>query len=131
MAEPKFLTLAQVFEIHRMQLQLFGGQDGVRDQGALESAIAQPEVGFGGQYSHAFPYGMAAAYAFHVAENQPFVDGNKRVALDCALTFLAGNGIDIQDPDMRLFSAMIDIANKRLTKQGLEALFERLSNETI
>lgn len=125
MSEPKFLTLEQVLEIHRTQLQLFGGQDGLRDQGALESAIAQPEAGFGDQYLHAYPFAMAAAYAFHLAENQPFVDGNKRTALDCALTFLEANGITIQDADMALYQAMIDVGNKRLTKDGLAALLKK------
>src|ERR1039458_2422819 len=108
MSEPKFLTLEQVLEIHRVQLDLYGGQDGIRDLGSLESAVAQPEAGFGDQYLHPFPFGMAAAYAYHIAENQPFVDGNKRTALDCALTFLAANEIMIEDPHMELFQAMID-----------------------
>src|SRR5438552_1182785 len=116
MSEPKFLTLEQVMEIHRVQLELFGGQDGLRDHGVLESAVAQPEAGLGDQYLHAYPFGMAAAYAFHIAENQPFVDGNKRTALDSALTFLEANGIAIEDPDRKLFQAMIDVGNKRLTK---------------
>ena len=129
MMEPRFLTLEQVLEIHRVQLELFGGQNGIRDQGALESAIAQAEAGFGGEYLHAYPFGMAAAYAFHIAENQPFVDGNKRTAIDSALTFLEGNGISVEDSDMRLYRAMIAISARRLTKQGLAALFEHLSQK--
>ena len=129
MPEPKFLTLDQVLEIHRVQLELFGGQEGIRDQGALESAIAQPEATFNEAHLHLFPFGMAAAYAFHLAENQPFVDGNKRAALDCALTFLEANGVSIEDDQMALYQAMIDIANKRLTKKGLEDLLQDLAHQ--
>jgi len=129
MAEPQFLTLDQVIEIHRVQLELYGGQEGLRDQGALESAIAQPEAGFGDAHLHTYPFGMAAAYAFHLAENQPFVDGNKRTALDSALTFLEANGITIEDAQMVLYQAMIDIGNKRLSKMGLEILLQGLVDQ--
>jgi len=127
MSEPKFLALDQVLEIHRIQLELFGGQDGIRDLGSLESAIAQPEAGFGERYFHAFPFGMAAAYAYHIAENQPFVDGNKRTALDCALTFLGVYGIMVEDPQMELFHAMIAMGKRQLTKDALARVFEKLS----
>jgi death-on-curing protein len=127
MSEPKFLTIEQVLVIPQSQLQLFGGQDGIRDRSTLESAVAQPEAGFGDQYLHAYPFGMAAAYTFHIAENQPFVDGNKRTALDCALTFLEGNKIIIEDPEMELFQAMIDLGNHRQTKEGLALLFKSMA----
>jgi death-on-curing protein len=127
--EPKFLSLEQVLEIHRAQLELYGGRDGIRDLGSLESAVAQPEAGFGDQYLHTFPFGMAAAYAYHIAENQPFVDGNKRTALDCALTFLAATEIVIEDPHMELFQAMMDMGKRQLTKDGLTTLLERLSKK--
>ncbi len=75
--DPDFLTLDDVLLIHDQQLQKYGGSPGIRDQGLLESAIAQPQAGFGGQYAHADLFEMAAAYAFHIAENQPFLDGNR------------------------------------------------------
>ena len=65
---------------------------------------------------------MAAAYACHIAENQPFIDGNKRTALDSALTFLELCGVSINDPKGKLCQAMIDISSRRFTKEGLEAL---------
>jgi death on curing protein len=71
---------------------------------------------------------MAAAYAFHIAENQPFVDGNKRAALGAALVFLELNGTDIDDPDERLFHAMIAIATGALDKNGLAQLFRELAS---
>src|SRR5262249_9610080 len=129
MSEPKFLTLEQVMEIHRIQLELFGGQEGIRDQASLESAVAQAEAGFGDEYLHKFPFGMAAAYAFHISENQPFVDGNKRTALDSALTFLEANGYSVEDPQMMLFQAMIDAGRRKLSKDGLASLLQRLTQK--
>jgi death-on-curing protein len=87
----------------------------------LESAIAQPLHEY--YYGHADLFGIAAAYAYHIAENQPFVDGNKRAALLAALNFLAVNGILADQPVDDFYSAMIALAEKRLDKPGLAAVF--------
>ena len=70
---------------------------------------------------------MAAAYAFHLAENQTFLDGNKRTALVSALVFLDINGFEILDENMRLYDAMIAIANRQMNKYDLAQLLEELS----
>jgi len=70
---------------------------------------------------------MAAAYAFHIAQNQPFLDGNKRTGLVAALVFLDLNGITVLDPQERLYIAMIAIAERRMDKQGLAELLRELS----
>ena len=70
---------------------------------------------------------MAAAYAFHIAENRPFLDGNQRTGLGAALVFLRINGFKVPDPEERLYDAMIAIAERRLDKAGMAALLERLS----
>jgi death-on-curing protein len=127
---PPFLTYEQVLAFHQVQLELYGGQSGLRDEGLLYSALAQPEAGLEDEYYHSYPYGMAAAYAFHIAENQPFIDGNKRVALDCCLTFLELCGIAVDDPDGQLFDAMIAIGTRNLTKDGFATLLERLAVAT-
>lgn len=85
MKEPSFLTLAEVLEIQRVQTERYGGDLALRDRGLLKSALAQPEASFGGDFLHPTLFAMAAAYAFHIAENQPFVDGNKRTGLAAAL----------------------------------------------
>ena len=72
---------------------------------------------------------MAAAYAFHIAENQPFLDGNKRTALVSALVFLDINGFVILDKDMKLYDAMIAIAQKEMDKYGLAELLKNLSEK--
>ena len=79
--EPEFLALDEILEIHDDQIQRYGGDAGIRDRGLLESAIAMPQQSFGGQYLHKDIFEMAAAYAFHLAESQAFVDGSKRTGL--------------------------------------------------
>ena len=71
---------------------------------------------------------MAAAYAYHLAENQPFVDGNKRTGLAAALVFLALNGVEIEDPKGLLYNAMMDMAARKLSKKGLAALLRKLAS---
>jgi death on curing protein len=126
--EIEFLTVADVESLHDEQLRLFGGLEGIRDRGALESAVAVPASTFDGALLHADVFAMAAAYAFHLAENQPFVDGNKRTALNAALVFLGLNGWDVEDPDERLYDAMIDIAKGDVSKAGLGTLLAQLAS---
>jgi death on curing protein len=122
--EPEFLTIDDVLDIHQRQLARFGGSGGIRDLGLLESAVAMPQASFGGEWLHAGLFKMAAAYAFHIAENQPFIDGNKRAGLLSALVFLDINGITIDYPDDRLHQAMINIAEKKSDKKALAALLK-------
>ena len=124
--EPEFLTLEDVLDIHERQLERFGGSGGIRDRGLLESAVAMPQSAFGGEWLHADLFEMAAAYAFHIAENQPFIDGNKRAGLLCAVVFLDINGISLDYPGERLYQAMIDIANKKSDKKSFAALLKEL-----
>lgn len=126
MSDPIFLSRSAVDEIHRASLEAFGGGDGIRDGNALESALAQPVNEH--LYRKADVFQLAAAYAFHIAENQPYLDGNKRTGLLSALNFLALNGVNSDQPVDGYYDAMIAIADKRLDKAGLAALFrEQLS----
>ncbi len=101
--EFRFLSLEDVLELHAMQLGSYGGATGIRAPDLLESAVMTPQASFGGQYVHSDVYEMAAAYAFHIAENQPFVDGNKRTALASALIFLDWHNIEIDDSGEALY----------------------------
>lgn len=94
---PEFLTLEEVLQLHAEQLARWGGSGGIRDRGALEAAVAAPQATFGGTHLHEDLFSMAAAYAFHLAEAQAFLDGNKRVGLNAALVFLDLNGVVIVD----------------------------------
>jgi death-on-curing protein len=91
--EPEFIDVDDVIELHATRLDRFGGASGLRDRGLLESAVAQPQSSFGGQFAHEALYAMAAAYLFHIARNHPFVAGNKRAGLLAAVVFLDLNGI--------------------------------------
>jgi len=128
MMELPFLNESIIIRIHADELKRYGGQDGIRDGNSLKSAIAMPLAGFGETFFHEYPFGMAAAYAFHIAENQPFVDGNKRTGLAAALTFLEACDITVEDPDSKLYQAMIDVGNHRLSKEGLSVSLKGLSN---
>ena len=125
--EPEFLTFDEILEIHDDQIQHYGGDVGIRDRGLLESAVAMPQQSFGGQYLHRDIFEMAAAYAFHVAESQAFVDGNKRTGLAAAYMFLALNGFRLIEQDDRLYEAMIAVGTRRLDKAGLAQLLRELS----
>jgi death-on-curing protein len=89
--EPLFLTLDEIIAIHRDQIERYGGSLGVRDWGLLKSAIAMPAATFGGQFLHSDLCEMAAAYLFHIVQNHPFIDGNKRVGAVAADVFLTLN----------------------------------------
>jgi death-on-curing protein len=129
MIEPIFLTIAEVLEIHRKQLEAHGGIHGIRERSLLESAVMTAQASFGGEYLHQDIYEMAAAYAFHIAENQPFLDGNKRTALVSALAFLDLNGFIILDPEGKLYTTLIDIANHSADKCDLANLLRSLPIE--
>jgi len=126
-AELTFLDLASVIVIHVDQIQRYGGRVGVGDFGLLESALAMPRASFGGEWLHRDRFEMAAAYAFHLCRNHPFIDGNKRTGLACALIFLDINGISIEDPDGRLYQTMMDTASGSLGKLGLAQVLRDLS----
>ena len=126
-ADPDFLTVEDVTHIHEEQIAAYGGAAGVRDQVLLQSAVAMPQASFGEAYLHEDLAHMAAAYAFHIAQNQPFLDGNKRTGLVAALVFLDLNGVTVLDPQERLYDAMIAIAERRMDKDGLAVLLRELS----
>ena len=117
--EPSFLTRDEVLAQHADQLRRYGGSPGLRDEGLLRSALAQPEAQFGGQWLHADLPAMAAAYAFHLAQNHPFVDGNKRVAAACMLVFLAVNGLRLVAPAGSLANQILALASGELSKEQL------------
>jgi len=112
-----FLTLSEVVDIHADQIARYGGSDGIRDINLLSAAVAMPFASFSGDYFHSDIYEMAAAYAFHICQNHPFVDGNKRTALASALVFLDMNGEGIIDETGKLYDAMMSLAAGQLSKQ--------------
>src|SRR5205085_11954571 len=94
-----------------------------RDEGLLESALAVPSAGFGGQYLHADLFEMAAAYLFHLAQNHPFFDGNKRVALVAAALFLRLNGWDLTADNDAAHDLTLSVASGGTDKATAAAFF--------
>ena len=124
----KFLTLSEVLLILDDQIKKYGGIYGIRDIKLLSSAIYMPESSFGGQYLHETIPAMAAAYAFHICQNHPFLDGNKRVALASSLVFLDINGYELNCEDEILYNKIMDVAKGEIKKEELINFFEKHSN---
>jgi death-on-curing protein len=122
-SEPIFVTEAMALGLHRVSLERHGGLDGLRDGNAFRSALAAGRNAW--NYGGADLHGVAACYAFHLAESQAFIDGNKRTAVACAAVFLLLNGHRDSSQDMVLYDAMIAIARHELDKPGLAALLRR------
>jgi len=120
---PPFLKLERVLQIHESQIELFGGSSGIRDMGLLESALAMPQVSFGGTFMHGDLYAMAAAYLFHIVCNHPFLDGNKRTGTAVALVFLTLNGINHDIDDTVLESLVLSVACGETGKEEIAAFF--------
>jgi death-on-curing protein len=123
--EPKFLSLAEVYYLHDESLARFGGAAGVREPGLVESALGSAQNAF--WYGRGGQFEIAAAYAFHLAEAQAFVDGNKRTAAAAAIAFLRKNDVAFPKDDGSLYRAMIEIAEKRLDKTGLADVLKQLT----
>ncbi|MHA1165036.1 MAG: type II toxin-antitoxin system death-on-curing family toxin [Alphaproteobacteria bacterium] len=117
MKEPFWLSLNTVEDIHGEQLVLFGGPEGIRDRGALDSALARP--------INRWHYGcmdfaeLAAAYAFGIARNHPFVDGNKRAAFAALIVFLRLNGLSFTPSQADATAIMLEVASGEIDEAGL------------
>jgi death-on-curing protein len=122
-SEPFFLDFGAVEKLHQASLSAYGGSPGIRDRGLIESAIGSAiNVFF---YAKGDLFDIAAAYAFHLAQAQAYLDGNKRTGIGAALLFLRGNGILKVPDDLELYNAMIAIAERRMDKAALAELFRR------
>jgi death-on-curing protein len=124
-AEPRFLTLPEVLYLHEESLTRFGGSAGIREPGLIELALGSAQNAF--WYGGGNLFDIAAAYAFHIAESQAFLDGNKRTAASAAIAFLRVNGTGFPQDDGSVYRAMIQIAEKKLDKPGLAAVLRVLA----
>jgi death on curing protein len=117
--QPIFLTVEEATHFHAGSLAAWGGREGLRDYNLLDSAMSMARQGFGGSFVHAYPFGMAAAYGYHIAKNHPFTDGNKRTAFICMLVFLRKNGYAVElDDAVAAQRLMLD-----LIEQGRDKLW--------
>jgi death-on-curing protein len=117
MNEPIWLDVEIVTDLHAEQLALFGGPDGIRDQGMLESALGRPLNKFA--YGETDLAALAAGYAFGIARNHPFVDGNKRAAFGAMIVFLGLNGIDFLAPPESATAIILALAAGEVDEEGL------------
>lgn len=119
-SEPTWLNRAIVEALHADQILEHGGSPGVRDEGLLESALTRPQ-----QKRHYDPGvdlpSLAAAYAFGIAKNHPFIDGNKRTALVSAYTFLALNDLELEALEPETVTAMLGLADGSSPEEDLAA----------
>ena len=111
-----FLGLDEVLALHAEQVDLYGGMHGVRDLGLLEAAVASPEASFDGKYLHRTVAEIASAYLFHLAQNHPFLDGNKRAAAAATFLFLYLNAQFLDCSEDELVNLTLGIAQGATTK---------------
>lgn len=114
--QPVFLTLDEVLALHDDQIQRYGGAAGIRDERLLSSALGAVSATFEGRYLHADLFELAAAYLYYLAQNHPFVDGNKRTALAACLAFLWMNGMEVVASEDEIVDTLVAVASGRLGK---------------
>lgn len=119
MKEIVFLSVEDVVVIHASAIEHEGGMDGIRDHGLFDAAVAMPRQQFGGAYLHKGVAAMASAYLFHLAQNQPCVDGNKRAAVMAAVVFLDNNGIELTVSPKDLETVTRRVAAGNMPKEEL------------
>ncbi|MEA2573037.1 MAG: death on curing protein [Chloroflexia bacterium] len=116
---PTFLSLEDILELHEDQVVRYGGSTGVRDMNLLLSASEMPKATFGGEFLHEDVHAMAAAYLFHIVQNHPFIDGNKRAGLASAIAFLRLNGFRLRVEEDALYDMVLTIAQGNLDKPAI------------
>lgn len=115
----KTLSKNQVTALHSALIREFGGIDGIRDEGLLESALAAPFQTFGGEPVYPSLQAKAAQLGFGLIRNHPFVDGNKRIGAHTMLVFLAVNGIELRYEQQELIDIVLSVAAGQFDRQGL------------
>lgn len=121
--QPDFLESAEVLYIYADQIDRYGGASSVRDPGLLEAAVAMPRAAVGGEFLHRDLFEMAAAYLFHIVQNHPFVDGNKRTGAATSLVFLDLNGVEIDADEDALVDLVRAVAQGAADKQRIAEFF--------
>lgn len=126
MLNPKFLALSEILLIHEVQIARFGGMNGIRDEGLLESALAQPKATFGGELLHTTIHEQAGAYLYHIAKNHPFIDGNKRTAFAAMDVFLRMNSYALKLTDEQSYRLVLQVVQGDLSKEELAACLQQV-----
>lgn len=125
-----YLSLEEILLLQKMEIDRFGGSHGVRDKGLLISAIGQAELFLFDEPVYKHAYEIAAVYVYHIIKNHPFIDGNKRIGVLVAITFLRINNLNIHTNNKELYDLAIDIASSRIDKQTVMKFFkDRMQND--
>jgi len=124
---PVFLSVEQVLRLHGELIDTYGGESGIRDLGLLQSALAMPQASFGGQQLHHDLYAMAGAYLYHIVQNHPFLDGNKRTGAATAIIFLAMNNVTLEADEEGLVTITVATAKGEADKNAIAAFFSHLA----
>jgi death-on-curing protein len=119
-----FLTLDEILALHADQIDRYGGNRGIRDVGLLRSALATPAATFGDRYLHGSLHEMAAAHLFHLVQDHPFVDGNKRIGLMAMLAFLGLNRLRLESGEDDLLELVLGTAEGRITKAEIAVFLQ-------
>ena len=122
--QPVFLELDDGLALHAEQVSRYGGTGGIRDLGLLQSALGMPRASFAGAFLHPSIHEMAAAYLFHLVQNHPFIDGNKRIGLAATIAFLGLNDLWPVAEDTELAELVLCVARGELQKADV-AVFLR------
>jgi death-on-curing protein len=117
MSEPIWLDIDEIVDMHAEQLAIFGGPEGVRDRGLLESAISRPVNQW--HYEQTDMAALAAAYAFGLARNHAFVDGNKRIAFHAMMVFLRSNGSAFAPEPAHATAIILSLAAGEVSEESL------------
>ncbi len=125
-----YLSLEQVLALHRAQIDEYGGARGLREKGGLESALARPQMTFGGEDLYPEAADKAAALWHSLVINHPFIDGNKRIGAMAAELFLGLNGVDLQSTDDELVAATLAAAQGEMSAEALAIWIRQRSRES-
>lgn len=120
----KYLTLEEVLEMHDAFIERFGGLKGIRDANLLLSAIETPKAVMFGEDLYPTVYDKAAAYLFHIMQNHPFNDANKRTGFGATYLFLRANGVPILLSDEVFENLVIEVAKGKVSKEEIARLLE-------
>jgi death on curing protein len=119
-----FLTLEELLAIQEDRIRKYGGSSGVRDLRLLQLAMGSVSATFGGAFLHETIFEMASAYLHGICRNHPFVDGNKRTALACALGFIRLNGVRVKSGEDELYDLVVGVAEGRVSKAVVAVFFQ-------
>jgi death-on-curing protein len=125
---PLFLDLERVLLTHQSLIEAYGGVQGTRDIGLLQSAVAMPRASFGGQFMHKDLFEMAAAYLYHIVQNHPFLDGNKRTGAATAIIFLAMNDVELEADEDGLVALTLAVAQGEAGKREIAEFFRKIAH---